>query len=272
MKHINSFENHNESWRQAKAYLRLPALLIDNIMSKILNYVPRLNMTYASMAAKIDTGTSFNIGPGNSIKDNIEKIQLSDIKDDKVRKSLMLSGLLKDWNIYKLDREYQGKTPIYISKDELKKGDAIHGQRISQDADTEFYVIAAKHTSEHDDMRDERNTRYDKKKYNDIKSKLDKAIKENRIMQWVSSPGGFDRMPLFHTIIKQGYLDLAKKALDSVTDPEEKRKVLVTKYEKDGNSASHNGKGALQLDTTPEVKELLDKAIYDLWLQKNNNK
>ncbi len=199
MKHINSFEKHNESWRQAKAYLRIPGLLIDTAMSKILNYIPRLNTLYASMAAKIDTGTSFNSGHGTSINCKIEKITLSDIKDDKVGKSLMLSGLLKNWNIYKLDRENQGKTPIYISKDELKQGDPIHGERLHQDSDTEFYVVAAKHTSEHDEMGVERRGRYDKKKYSGYKSKVDKAIEDNYIMTRTS---GGDFTPLFHNVIK----------------------------------------------------------------------
>ncbi len=275
MKHINSFEKHNESWRQTKAYLRLPALLIDTIMSKVLNYIPKLNMTYDSMAAKIDTDTSFNSGYGNTIKDNIEKINLSDIKDSKVRKSLILSGLLKDWNIYKLDRENQGKTPIYISKDELKKGDPIHGLRISQDADTEFYVIAAKHSSEHEEMRAERSSRNAKKRYNELKSKLTKSIsrKGTHLFDHImtrTSMGNFT--PLFHTLIKEGYLDLVKIAFESISNDYGKRLVLVHKYDSDGDyTVSDKGESALNLKTTDEVKSFLDKSIYDLWLRKNNN-
>ena len=49
MKHISSFEEHNESWRQAKAYLRKPNLIVDFALSKLLNYVPKLNFLYDSM-------------------------------------------------------------------------------------------------------------------------------------------------------------------------------------------------------------------------------
>ena len=173
MKHIKSFEKHNESWRQAKAYLRIPALIIDTALSKILNYIPKLNFLYNSMAAKIDTGTSFNSGYGTKIDSDIQEIKLSDIKDEKVKKSLILSGLLKNWKIYKLDRKsYDGKIPIYLSKDELKKGDAVHGERLSTNEDNvEFYVVAAKHTDEHEEMGKERSDRYSNKKIKNIKTK-----------------------------------------------------------------------------------------------------
>ena len=62
MKYIKPYESHNESWRKTKAYLRVPALVVDIALSKLLNYVPKLNFLYKSMAAKIDSGTSFNFG------------------------------------------------------------------------------------------------------------------------------------------------------------------------------------------------------------------
>jgi hypothetical protein len=48
----------------SKAYLKIPNLIID---FKLLNYIPKLNFKYDSMAAKIDTGTSFNSGIGNEL-------------------------------------------------------------------------------------------------------------------------------------------------------------------------------------------------------------
>jgi hypothetical protein len=62
------------------------------------------------MAAKIDTGTSFNSGIGNELS-SFKEIRIEDIKDEKVKRSLKLSGLFKDWHIYKLDRvSHDGKT------------------------------------------------------------------------------------------------------------------------------------------------------------------
>ncbi len=52
MRHIQPYDKHNESWRQAKAYLRI---IIDTALSKVLNYIPKLNFLYNSMVAKIET-------------------------------------------------------------------------------------------------------------------------------------------------------------------------------------------------------------------------
>lgn len=280
MKHIKSFEKHNESWRQAKAYLRIPALIVDTALSKILNYIPKLNFLYNSMAAKIDTGTSFNSGYGTKIDVDVQEITLSDIKDEKVKKSLMLSGLLKNWKVYRLDRvSHDGKSPIYLSKDVLKKGDAVHGERLStDDKNVEFYVVAAKHTEEHEEMGRERSDRYSNRKYKEYKDKVNKAIKTGRFMG--RSSGG-DFSPLFHNLIKEGYLDLVKKCLDNQKDLEKKRQMIVVTYNSDGEkNNSSNGKSSLDLatekvDRFPEgliIKDLLEKTLYNLWIEEKKNK
>jgi len=280
MKHIKSFEKHNESWRQAKAYLRIPALIVDTALSKILNYIPKLNFLYNSMAAKIDTGTSFNSGYGNKIDSDIQEIKLTDIKDEKVKKSLMLSGLLKNWKVYRLDRvSHDGKSPIYLSKEDLKKGDVVHGERLStDDNNVEFYVVAAKHTEEHEEMGRERSDRYSNRKYKEYKDKVNKAIKTGRFMGRTSM-GDFS--PLFHNLIKESYLDLVKKCLDNQKDPEKKRQMIVVTYNSDGErNNSSNCKSSLDLatekvDRFPEgliIKDLLEKTLYNLWLEEKKNK
>jgi hypothetical protein len=305
MKYITSFDNHNESWRQAKAYLKIPNLIIDLALSKILNYIPKLNLIYDSMAAKIDTGTSGNSGIGTELS-SFKEIKLEDIKDEKVKRSLKLSGLFKDWHIYKLDRvSHDGRTPIYISKDVLNQGDKIHGERLrdvsytryDNKADgyndekgnwiTEFYVVAAKHSNEHETMKKERDGRYANKKYKEFKEKVNKAIKYNSFMGRTSVA---DFTPLFHTLIKNNYVDLVKKCLDSVSNPKVKRNMIVDKYNKEGdlsiwNSSVSFNYSAVELANTIwnspgsigeksryEVKDILQKALYELWLQKNNNK
>jgi hypothetical protein len=280
MRHIKSFEKHNESWRQTKAYLKIPALIVDTALSKILNYIPKLNFLYNSMAAKIDTGTSFNSGHGQKIDVNIQEITLSDIKDNKVKKSLMLSGLLKNWKVYRLDRvSHDGKSPIYLSKEDLKKGDFVHGQRLSTDEkNVEFYVVAAKHTEEHKEMSKERNERYKNKKYKEYNDKVNKAIKIGRFMG--RSSGG-DLSPLFHNLIKEGFLDLVKKCLDNQKDSEKKRQMIVFTYNSDGEKDnSSKGKNSLDLATEKVskfssgglIKDLLEKTLYNLWLEKKNKK
>ncbi len=289
MKHIKSFEKHNESWRQVKTYLRIPALIVDFALSKLLNYIPRLNFLYNSMAAKIDTGTGFNSGYGTKIDVDVQEITLSDIKDVRVKKSLMLSGLLKNWKVYKLDRKsHDNKTPIYLSKDKLKKGDAVHGERLStDDKNVEFYVVAAKHTQEHEEMGKERSDRYANRKYKEYKDKVNKAIKTGRFMSTTSMG---DHSPLFHNLIEEKYLDLVKKCLESQKDPEKKRKMIVDKYNDGYRDNSSSGKSSIDIANRnidkwvatevdkikfPErilIKDLLEKTLYDLWLEKKNKK
>jgi hypothetical protein len=296
MKYIKPYEVHNESWRKTKAYLQIPALVVDYALSKLLNYVPRLNSLYKSMAAKIDTGTSFNSGPGTQLNDPFEEIKLEDIKDEKIRKSLKISGLFSDWHIYKIDRlSHDGKTPIYISKDVLRQGDAIHGQRLPGDTKTyynydkdeegyhddkgrwvnqaEFYVVAAKHTEEHEEMSRERRSSYEKKEYNRYKSMVNKAVDKGYFFSRTSMG---DFTPLFHTLVKKNYLDLVKKCLES--SGMSVRTLIVRKFNSDGdrsNSAfptmSHGSKNALELSSAfPEMRKLLVTSLKEEW-QKNKN-
>ena len=272
MKYIKPYEVHNESWRKTKAYLRVPALVVDIALSKLLNYVPKLNFLYKSMAAKIDSGTSFNSGPGTQLNDTIEEIKLDDIKDEKIRKSLKLSGLFSDWYIYKIDRlSHDGKTPIYISKDILHTGDSIHGERLSDDTETEFYVVAAKHTEEHEEMSRERRSSYEKKEYNKCKSMVDKA-KDKGYFFGRTSMGDFT--PLFHTLVKKNYLDLVKKCLDNNTyrPGVSVRTLIVRRFNSDGDRSSYNGsKSALDLSSAfPEMRKLLMNSLHQEW-QKNKN-
>lgn len=294
MKHISSFEKYNESWRQTKAYLRIPNLIVDLALSKLLNYVPKLNFLYDSMAAKIDIGTSFNSGPGNKINCPIQEIRLEDIQDQKIKKSLKLSGLFKDWHIYKLDRKSgDGKTPIYISKDILQEGDMVHGERLADTIDkndtyamaldngtintptgyikmTEFYVVAAKHSTEHEIMKGERSEQYEKKKYKEFKEKVDKAVKYHKYFMGRTSGGDFT--PLFHNLIKNNYVDLIKKCLDAETNTEKKRGMIVDKYNSEGDldkGSYSSSKSSMDLAQN-DVKQLLQKTLYELWLQKNN--
>ena len=281
MKYIKPYEVHNESWRKTKAYLRIPAIVVDIALSKLLNYVPKLNSLYKSMAAKIDTGTSFNSGTGTEINCAIEEIKLDDIKDEKIRKSLKLSGLFSEWHIYKLGRvSHDGKTPIYLSKDILQEGDAVHGQRISVDTTTEFYVVAAKHTEEHEEMSRERRSSYEKKEYNRYKKMTEKSVKEGYFFSRTSMG---DFTPLFHNLVKKNYLDLVKKCLEkaatSTSDYDEYedqdnsvRTLIVRKFNSDGDrSSSHGSKNALELSNSfPEMRKLLINSLHEEW-QKNKN-
>lgn len=268
MKYIKPYKVHNESWRKTKAYLTIPALIVDIALSKLLNYVPKLNSLYKSMAAKIDTGTSFNSGAGTPLTGSFEEIKLEDIKDEKIRRSLKLSGLFSEWHIYKSDRlSHDGKTPIYISKDVIQEGDRVHGQRLSSDTSTEFYIVAAKHTEEHEEMTRERRSSYEKKEYNRYKSMVNKAVEKGYFFNRTSMG---DPTPLFHTLVKKNYLDLVKKCLDAAKLSGKLRILVTRKFNSDGDHSDYSGsKNALQLPhITEEMRELLLNALRKEWVKK----
>jgi hypothetical protein len=272
MKYIKPYEVHNESWRKTKAYLTIPALIVDIALSKLLNYVPKLNSLYKSMAAKIDTGTSFNSGAGTPLTGSFEEIKLEDIKDEKIRRSLKLSGLFSEWHIYKSDRlSHDGKTPIYVSKDVIEEGDRVHGQRLSSDTSTEFYIVAAKHTEEHEEMSRERRSSYEKKEYNRYKSMVNKAVEKGYFFNRTSMG---DFTPLFHSLVKKNYLDLVKKCLDKSATIKDNsiRTLIVRRFNSDGDrSSGYGSKNALELSSAfPEMRELLVNSLKEEW-QKNKN-
>jgi len=268
MKYIKPYEAHNESWRKAKAYLTVPALAVDMLLGKLLNYVPRLNFLYKSMAAKIDTGTSFNSGAGTPLTGSFEEIKLDDIKDEKIKRSLKLSGLFSEWYIYRNGRlSHDGKTPIYISKDVIQEGDRVHGQRLRTDDSTEFYVIAAKHSQEHDKMSIERKSSYEKKEYAKFKKLTKKAIEKGYFFGRTSMG---DFTPLFHTLVRKNYLDLVGECLESAKRNGKLRIVVTRRFSPDGDHSDYSGsKNALELQhITEEMRELLLNALREEWLKK----
>jgi hypothetical protein len=104
----------------------------------------------------------------------------------------------------------------------LKQGDKIHGERLpgvsytryDNKTDgyndekgnwvTEFYVVAAKHSNEHETMKGERDARYENKKNKSVKKKVNKAIKYNGDYRgsFMGRTSQGDFTPLFHTLIK----------------------------------------------------------------------
>jgi len=217
MRNLQTYEQYNESWRQVKPWLKLPILLLDKLLSKILKYVPNLKLTYDQLAAKIDFG--LGLSP-YKIKEEPKKITIDDIESKDMKKSLKL--FLRDWNIYYMgdtkDPSRGGNTNtqrIWITKDELHKGDKYYGERISGhglDFSKKFpqmYIVIAKHTEEHDEMSKERDIRYDKKK----NKELTKKVKEMINRQSVTHKENFSGILLFWKCIEYNRFDLVDKIL-----------------------------------------------------------
>lgn len=260
MKHLDTFDKHNESWRQVKTYLRIPQLLLDIALSKLLNYIPKLNFIYDDAAANIDTGKAFGTG---SRMTEFEEIKLSDIKDEKVKNSLLLSGIFKKWHVYRLDRlSHDNKTPIYISKDKLQENDVVYGERLFSDKVTEFYVIAAKKTNKHDEIRIERDDRYKKKLYDKYKKMIDNVEKGKAYLDDRTSMGDFTI--IFHNLIKNNLIDLIKRAIKISKDDSKLRKLIIDTYE-NGHQSSRSISALELAKDKPEILEILNNTLYDLW-------
>lgn len=267
MRHLDTFDKHNESWRQAKAYLKIPHLFIDTVFSKILKYVPRLNFLYDKLAANIDVDNSY--GTGTRIGE-FEEIKLSDIKDSKIKNSLRISGLFNGWYIYKLNRlSHDNKTPIYISKDKLTENDLIYGERIFRDVNTEFYVIAAKKTKKHDSIKIERDDRYKKKLYNKYKKMVDDIGKGKRSITDRTSMGDFTI--IFHSLIKNNLIDLIERCVSITKDPDKLRKIIISTYD-DGHQSSRGTSSMELAKDKPEILDILNKTLYDLWLKSKKSR
>jgi len=265
IKNFDSFVNENykvdESWRQVKAWLKLPVILLDRLLSKILNYVPQLNFQYDQLAAKIDLGKGLS---PEKIQNEPEKLSLSDIKNKKMKNSLKASGIFDKWNVYYMrtidpDRKFNvndnSRDVIYISKDELKKGDTYYGERISEsrfskhdtrkmrktlrktgaekyaDLEPQMFVVVAKHSEEHDKMKGERDERYTAKEKKELEKLVDKCIKDEDLTGYSKSiAGDWSRDPVLAKVVRADRIDLAEKLINACFDYQEVINMIEEEY------------------------------------------
>lgn len=257
MKTIKNFEKFSnedyqkidESWRQVKGWLKLPQVLIEMLLQKIIKFVPRIGLKYDQLAAKIDLGKSLS---PYEIKDDLKKLTLNDIKNDNLRKTLKTTGIFDKWNVYyahttdpdqKFNINDSGRDVIYITKDELKKGDTYYGERISEhdidkkylkttkrllrdkgvekfsDLEPQMYVVVAKHSEEHEEIKKERNVRYEKNIQKELEKLVNKCIKRDDFTGRSSQIRGYwDYNPVVFKVIQEDRVDLMKKLIDACED------------------------------------------------------
>jgi hypothetical protein len=253
MKTYNQFVNTNESWRQVKSYLKIPEWLINLLFSKLFNLIPSIKLKYDEYSAKYDIGSVLD---PIKVKEHPIKIELDDISNKKLKNTLKITGFFKKWNIYTFDRlSYDNRSPVYISKDEIKQDDLLYGGRINDteltkkygsryirrylksknvssisDIEPQFYVIVSKHTSEHEKMKKERNKRQISNKYNNLTKLTNNVIKNDLILHRTN---GFQNEPIMFKIIKSDRLDLAKKVLDNALDDEERYEIIMMVIDED---------------------------------------
>lgn len=272
MKHIKTYE----SWRQVKGYFRLPLMILEKILSKLVNYVPFLNLKYEELAAKIDLGKSIT-----SYKmDDLDEISLDDIKDDTLRRSLKATGIFSNWRVYYSHiKTRDGEDKIYISKDKLEKDDKYYSERLSIDEkDTnQIYIIAAVKSPEHDEMRDERTERYNKKASKELEQAVDKAIKTSSYKRTNQFTDHWNNDPILFKVVKSNRTDLFSKIISHLS--KEKAKELASmRIDPDGWETDSNGKDLLSSSRSDEMTDLIMNVLYtpeeieDMKVKKNAEK
>lgn len=266
IKNYNSFVNENykidESWRQVKTWLQIPSVLFERLLNKIVGFVPQLNFKYDELSAKIDTG--IGIGPAIILESEPQKLKLSDIKNTKMKNTLKATGLFKSWNVYLLynigERKFNiddnNRDVIYITKDELKKGDAVYAERVSDnkynnkdwkdkrkrkdmrrngvqysDLEPQMFVVTAIETDEHEKMSVERKERYNKKQTKDLEKLVNNCIKNDDILGYSKSiAGDWSRDPVIAKVVRADRIDLAEKLINGCYDSNEVIDMLEEEY------------------------------------------
>ncbi len=147
MKHLQSYNNFNkvneELTSSEKRSIRfIPQAILGFLGKKILGIYPMLNLRWREMKrattglkdSPFITGTSYH----QLMKHELIKMSIDDLPENKLK----LAMFLRDWNIF-LAKDYKstggGKVErdvIYISKDEIKKGDTYRGYRLN---DSDIY-------------------------------------------------------------------------------------------------------------------------------------
>lgn len=145
MKHIQSykdFENIDEKLtKNQRTILNIPKFLGAFIGKKLFGIVPLLNMRWKETKGKTQDSHYYPLIADHSYQSNkmdcnLEKIKLGDLASKNIKPSMFLRG----WNIYMSDKRIKdgyksdknsSRRVVYISKDEIKKGDTYLGERVS---------------------------------------------------------------------------------------------------------------------------------------------
>ena len=132
MKHIKTYNNFDKideklSKSDKRSILFLPNALIGYIGKKLFGIYPLLNLRWKeTKRATIGSNhhSPFNVGTLLSMIHELTKIGINDLPQN----SLKFSMVFNHWNVY-LAKDYKSgnRNVIYISKDEIKKGDLCRG-------------------------------------------------------------------------------------------------------------------------------------------------
>lgn len=147
MKHLKTYNNFKINEELSPSEIRsirfIPNAILGFLGKKLLGIYPMLNLKWSELkrATKGHTDTLFYTGSVGEMKHELEKVTIDRLPPN----SLKWSMFLRDWNVY-LAKDYKSKgggeygdvyrDVIYISKDEISKGDQIRSERLS---DSDIY-------------------------------------------------------------------------------------------------------------------------------------
>ena len=148
MKHLQSYNNFNKvneelSPSEKRSLMFIPNALLGFLGKKLLGIYPMLNLKWSELkrATKGLKDSPFYTGDTQIMKHELEKVTIDKLPPN----SLKWAMFLRDWNLY-LAKDYKStgggehgkiaRDVIYISKDEISKGDTYKGYRLS---DSDIY-------------------------------------------------------------------------------------------------------------------------------------
>lgn len=275
MKSINNFEEHNESWRQVKGWMNIPGHIIDTILGNIFHYASNINLLYKQLSARVDIGKSVPPVGNTTIKTDPVKLSLNDMRLGKLKYNLLRSNFLSKWNIYYIRNtgnktsQDSNKDVIYITKDELKKGDVVHGDRL-HDSDISnkpkkdlghMVIVVAKITNRHEEMSLEREIRVKKKLNKELDIGLKKIIKlknDHNGKYFNNEYGIFNKITkLFYKSVKADRYDIVKKIFDIF--PKDANNLSNARYDFMGiiTGSPNSGNTPLELAKSDKMKSVL---------------
>jgi hypothetical protein len=143
MKHINTYKDFQKldeklSPSEKRSILFIPGAVLGFVGKKLFGIYPLLNTKWSELkrSTKGHKDSPFYTGEQSVIKYDLEKLS----KDKLPSTSLKLGMFLRNWNIY-VAKDYKsigggehgkvGRDVVYISKDEIKKGDQVKAYRLN---------------------------------------------------------------------------------------------------------------------------------------------
>lgn len=270
------------------------------LIFKIFNLIPGLNLRYLDLSGRIDSNISLGIC---SKLENPKKIKLSDIKNKKMRISLFLSGIFKKWNIYyiRTNGDNHGvnnykRDVIFLTKDILTETNMLYRYRVNDNLlnnkynyssdylsnlgyeDNEFYkfepqvfIICALHTIVHDLKEVERKRKYEIEKNKELEDEVKKRIKNKMLFRSCRMKYINNDYPIFHKVVENDRLDLANDILNSIEDNKRKQEIVTYKVNNSGDYVTPNGKLPIDFVKSDEMKNLIncwtDLELYERYLK-----